>query len=150
MSRWESSHGVCPRPASDSTTYIMYGALLALFAFQFLQIYRVNKDMLNDPDSVPEMHRYKFKQVAILDINYFVTFGSELAVVSMLPFFFIDTFGLDPVKAGLLASGFAFMNLVARPGSGWLSDKFGRRKTMLILICGLAVGYSMMSTIGST
>ena len=52
----------------------MYGALLALFAFQFLQIYRVNKDMLNDPDSVPEMHRYKFKQVAILDINYFVTF----------------------------------------------------------------------------
>lgn len=135
---------------TQSTCYIMYGVLIALFAFQFSQIYRVNKEMLEDPDSVPEMHRYKFKQVAILDINYFVTFGSELAVVSMLPFFFIETFGLDPVKAGLLASGFAFMNLAARPGGGWLSDKFGRRRTMLILICGLAAGYFMMSTIGSS
>ena len=134
---------------SQSTTYLMYAALVALFAFQFSQIYRVNKDMLNDPGSIPEMHRYKFKQVAILDINYFVTFGSELAVVSMLPFFFIDTFGLDPVKAGLLASGFAFMNLVARPSGGWFSDKFGRRKTMLVFICGLAVGYFLMSSIGS-
>ena len=46
-------------------------------------------------EAIPEMHRYPFKQVAILDINYFVTFGSELAVVSMLPFFFTETFGLD-------------------------------------------------------
>jgi MFS transporter, NNP family, nitrate/nitrite transporter len=134
----------------QTTTYLMYGILVALFLFQMSQIYRVNREMLADPDSIPEMHRYKFKQVAILDVNYFVTFGSELAVVSMLPFFFIDTFDLEPVKAGLLASGFAFMNLAARPGGGWLSDRFGRRRTMLILICGLAAGYFTMSMIGST
>ena len=94
------------------------------------------------------MQRYKFKQVAILNWSYFVTFGSELAVVSMLPLFFLETFdGLDPVKAGLLASGFAFMNLVARPGGGWFSDNFGRRKTLMILICGLALGYFMLSQI---
>ena len=52
--------------------------------------------------------RYKFKQVAALDWAYFVTFGSELAVVSMLPLFFMETFELDAIKAGLLASGFAF------------------------------------------
>ncbi len=135
---------------SQPLTYTMYAALIALFVFQVSQIYRVNQEMLADPDSIPDMHRYKFKQVAILDINYFVTFGSELAVVSMLPFFFIDTFGLSPVKAGLLASGFAFMNLAARPGGGWLSDNFGRRRTMLILISGLAIGYFLMSQIGST
>lgn len=129
--------------------YVMYGLLAALFAFQASQIYRVNKDVLKDPDSVPGMHCYKFKQVAILNINYFATFGSELAVVSMLPFFFIDTFGLNPIHAGFLAAGFAFMNLLARPGGGMLSDKFGRRKTMLILILGLAVGYFTLSGITS-
>ena len=67
---------------------------------------------------------------------------------SMLPLFFLETFeGLDPVKAGMLASGFAFMNLVARPSGGWFSDHFGRRKTMMILICGLAAGYFILSQV---
>ena len=61
----------------------------------------------------------------------------------------MDTFELDAVKAGLLASGFAFMNLVARPTGGFFSDKFGRKKSLSILICGLAVGYMVMSQIDS-
>ncbi len=123
--------------------------LLALFAFQVSQIHRVNREMLED--GVPEIYRYSFKQVAILNVAYFATFGSELAVVSMLPLFFLETFeGLDPVKAGLFASGFAFMNLVARPGGGWLSDRFGRRRTLQILVVGLAAGYLVLSQIGGT
>ncbi|MGE9269131.1 MAG: NarK family nitrate/nitrite MFS transporter [Verrucomicrobiales bacterium] len=128
---------------------IIYFLLAALFAFQASQIYRVNKSMLKE-GGVPEMVRFKFKQVAILDLNYFVTFGSELAVVSMLPFFFMDTFGLSGVQAGLLASGFAFMNLVARPSGGLISDRFGRRRSMLIFMVGLATGYFIMSQIGAT
>lgn len=134
---------------SDLAVNAIYIGLVALFFFQTQQILNVNKDHLSKP--VPEMQQYKFKQVAILQLAYFVTFGSELAVVSMLPLFFLDTFeGLDAVTAGLLASGFAFMNLAARPGGGWLSDKFGRRKTLSILICGLTVGYLALSQIEST
>ena len=127
----------------------IYVGLGALFLFQSWQIFRVNADMLKS-GSVPEYQRYSFRQVAILDINYLITFGSELAVVSMLPAFFADTFGLSPVKAGMLAAGFAFMNLAARPGGGWLSDKFGRRKTMLILLGGLAVGYLTLARIDAS
>ena len=96
-----------------------------------------------------ERDRYSFKQVAILDLAYLVTFGSELAVVSMLPLFFTDTFQLEPVLAGLLASGYAFMNLVARPGGGWLSDRFGRKKSLAILLVGLIAGYLVLSQITS-
>lgn len=127
---------------------VLYGVLVLLFAIQTWQIWRVNAEMLK-AGGVPEFQRYPFRQVAILNVNYFITFGSELAVVSMLPAFFADTFGLSPVVAGMLASGFAFMNLAARPGGGWISDKFGRRKTMLILLGGLAIGYLMMAKIGS-
>ena len=69
----------------------------------------------------------------------------------LLPLFFLETFeGLGPVKAAMLASAFAFMNLAARPGGGWISDRFGRRKTLMILIGGLAVGYLVMSQVSST
>jgi NNP family nitrate/nitrite transporter-like MFS transporter len=96
------------------------------------------------------MHRYKFKQVAVLNILYFATFGSELAVVSMLPLFFAETFSLDPVYAGLVASAYAFMNLMSRPGGGWISDRFGRKKTLLILTAGLAAGYGLMALTNSS
>lgn len=133
---------------TETTSIVMYAGLFALFIFQVNRIHHVNEDMLRD--GIPENQRYKFKQVAILDISYFVTFGSELAVVSMLPLFFLETFAeLTPVKAGLLASGFAFMNLAARPGGGWMSDKFGRKKSLSILIAGLTIGYFVLSQIGS-
>ncbi|MDI3326412.1 NarK family nitrate/nitrite MFS transporter [Pontibacterium granulatum] len=130
-------------------TNAIYAALVILFLVQVRAIYHVNEENLKN--GVPELHRYKFKQVAVLDVAYFATFGSELAVVSMLPLFFLETFdGLDPVKAGLLASGFAFMNLVARPTGGHLSDKIGRKKTLSVLILGLAVGYMILSQIDGT
>ncbi len=131
---------------AQGTTYLMYVILIALFVFQFSQIYKVNKEMLNH--GVDEHHKYKFKQVAVLDWAYFVTFGSELAVVSMLPAFFLETFeGMTLAKAGMLGAAFAFMNLVARPGGGYISDKFGRRKSLTIFISGLAVGYFILSQV---
>ncbi|MEH6578551.1 MAG: NarK family nitrate/nitrite MFS transporter [Amphritea sp.] len=133
---------------TDFTANALYALLVVLFLVQVRAIYHVNEENLKH--GVPEIQRYKFKQVAILNVAYFVTFGSELAVVSMLPLFFLDTFdNLSPIQAGLLASGFAFMNLVARPTGGHLSDTIGRRKTLSVLIIGLAVGYFVLSQITS-
>ena len=125
----------------------VYGILVAMFIYQFSQMWKINKHVFTE--EVPEIHRYKFKQVAVLDLAYLVTFGSELAVVSMLPGFFMDTFEVSQVLAGMLAAAFAFMNLVARPGGGLFSDKYGRKKTLLFLLGGLTVGYLMMSQITS-
>ncbi|MEI6891866.1 MAG: NarK family nitrate/nitrite MFS transporter [Pontiella sp.] len=121
-------------------------AFIALFIYQTLQIKKVNSHLFDENEQAG-MLNYRFKQVAILDWAYFVTFGSELAVVSMLPLFFMDVFGLSPVKAGMLASGFAFMNLVARPSGGWISDKLGRRKTLMVLILGLSGGYFILGQV---
>jgi len=131
---------------SRSAMELFWLALVVLFLFQVSQIWRVNAEHLKH--GVAEIEKYHFKNVAILDLAYFVTFGSELAVVSMLPLFFLDTFaGLSPVKAGLLASGFAFMNLLARPMGGLVSDRFGRRNSLMVLIGGLAIGYFVLSQI---
>jgi len=132
---------------NETTAVLCYIGLALLFVYEVSHVWKVNKGIFEKP--VPEMHQYKFKQVAVLNILYFATFGSELAVVSMLPLFFAETFSLDPVMAGMVASAYAFMNLMSRPGGGWLSDKFGRKPTLLILTAGLAVGYFVMSMVDS-
>ncbi|KIO36981.1 NarK family nitrate/nitrite MFS transporter [Shewanella sp. cp20] len=130
---------------SDVSMYGIYLCLLLLYLYEVSQVWKVNKSVFEGP--VPEIHRYKFKQVAVLNILYFATFGSELAVVSMLPLFFAETFALTPVMAGMVASAYAFMNLMSRPGGGWISDKFGRKPTLLILTAGLAAGYFLMGQV---
>ncbi|MCA6065193.1 NarK family nitrate/nitrite MFS transporter [Thalassolituus marinus] len=130
---------------SETTAMMCYAGLVLLYVYEVSHVWKVNKTVFKQP--VEEMHRYKFKQVAVLNVLYFATFGSELAVVSMLPLFFAETFELTPVIAGMVASAYAFMNLMSRPGGGWLSDKFGRKPTLLILTAGLAVGYFAMSLV---
>ncbi len=127
---------------------VLYIGLSLLYAYQVYHAIKVNHRVFKEP--VAEFDRYKFKQVAILNLAYFISFGSELAVVSMLPLFFKDTFGLSQVMAGMLASGFAFMNLVARPSGGLFSDKFSRKVTLLILLTGLGIGYLTLSRIDSS
>ncbi len=126
-------------------TLVVIGALLA---FQEFTVFRVNKPALED--SYPPEDQYPVRNVAVLCIAYFATFGSELAVVTMLPTFFADTWGLGPAAAGVAASAFAFMNLVSRPAGGLLSDLLGsRKKTLSALMAGLVVGYLLMATLGS-
>jgi len=136
-------------------TIIVYLTLLLLYSYQVLQIYRINKGLFaTDTKPVPEIHRYKFKQVAVLDLAYMVTFGSELAVISMLPLFFFDTFketaDLSITQAALAASVFAGLNLIMRPAGGMISDKFGRKRTLVIILAGLASGYFLMSQIDAS
>jgi NNP family nitrate/nitrite transporter-like MFS transporter len=132
---------------TSGVTYTIYAALLIVLAVDFSKVWQTNKNLFTTP--VPELHRYKFKQVAILNIMYFCNFGSELAVVSVLPLFFAQTFELSPVVAGVVASTHAFLNLLSRPGGGWISDKVGRKKSLLVLTLGLSITYFITSQINS-
>jgi len=130
---------------SENSSGFIYIGLVALFFYEVYTAYQVNRRVFTTP--VAPLHQYSFKQVAVLNVLYFATFGSELAVISMLPLFFAETFELDLVLAGLLASTYAFMNLLSRPLGGWISDKYGRKKTLMILTTGLSLGYAVMATI---
>ena len=72
-------------------------------------------------------------------------------MVSMLPTFCEGTFTLTPAQAGMIASSYAFMNLMSRPGGGLISDKLGSRKnTMAVLTLCMGIGYLMMGTVSSS
>ncbi len=132
---------------SVTTLYVIDAILVAIFVFQCRKIYSLNLHIFSRP--VDKLQQYKFKQVAILSIAYAVTFGSELAVVSMLPMFFQNTFAVPVALAGVFGACFAAVDIGSCPSGGWISDKFGRKKSLVILLVGAALGFFVLSTITS-
>lgn len=123
--------------------------LVGLYLFQSYNIWQANKPLMTGQHHYPAEERYKFSQVANLELAYVACFGSELAVVSMLPTYFQRGFGLTAAMAGAIAGMYAFMNIVARPGGGWISDKVGSRKwTLAITIGCTGLGYLLFSMFG--
>ena len=130
------------------TAAICYIAIAVVVTYQIVQAIRVNLPILRN--GVPEDDKYPFTSVAALNATYFANFGAELAVVSMLPMFFEETWGLTAATAGLIAASFAFVNLFARPMGGLVSDRYGNRRfVMLAYMFGIAVGFVLMGLLNS-
>lgn len=132
----------------DSITYIIYGVLTALYFYQSFSIYQVNKNIFKK--DVPDIFKFDFSQVAVLNLAYLVTFGSELALVSMLPLFYKDTFDTSTILAGVLAAIYPLMNLVARPAGGVISDRYGRKRTLIVLFIGIAVSFALLGQVDAS
>ncbi|MDP2829326.1 MAG: MFS transporter [Sulfuricellaceae bacterium] len=143
---WKLSTGM--KLLSLTAAYTIYVVLIAVYLVQVWKIWQVNAHVLKEP--VPEMQRYSFTQVAVLDLAYMVTFGTELAVVSMLALFYVDMFSVDKITAGMLAGSYAVINLVARPAGGILSDKFGRKVTLIIVFIGIAASFAIVGQVDKT
>jgi MFS transporter, NNP family, nitrate/nitrite transporter len=132
----------------DLTAAICYFAIVVVIGYQIVQILKVNLPQLKK--GVPADDRYPFKSVAALNVTYFANFGAELAVVSMLPLFFEETWGLNAAAAGLIAASFAFVNLFARPMGGLVSDRLGNRRfVMLAYMFGIGIGFVLMGLLDS-
>lgn len=128
---------------------ILHGLIWGIFLLHAQQLIIVNAKRLSQP--IPSIHHYHYRQVFLLAIAYLITFGSKLAVLSMLPMFFFETFaesqGLSMMNAGFLASSFVITNIIARPAGGWLSDLIGRKLSLALFSAGLAIGYGLMAMI---
>jgi NNP family nitrate/nitrite transporter-like MFS transporter len=141
---------------SNNVLYIIYGVLGLIYVAHVVKVLQINLPILKA--GVPEEDRYRWGNVAALNSTYFANFGAELAVVSMLPMFFQNVFRnltngegnliMTATFAGIIAASFAFVNLFARPLGGLLSDKMNnRKKTMLIYMIGIALGFFFMAII---
>jgi len=130
------------------TAVFCHAAIAIIVTYQVWLAIKVNLPILKK--GVPEDDRYPFTSVAALNLTYFANFGAELAVVSMLPMFFQETWGLTAVAAGMIASTFAFVNLFARPMGGLVSDRMGNRRfVMLAYMFGIGVGFVLMGLMDS-
>lgn len=124
-----------------------YAAITGMMVSHSWKIWRQNRHLLHT--EVPAERRYRFKQVAILDLAYLACFGSEIAVVSMLPTYYGETFALSPMMMGFMAGSFTVANVFARPLGGWLSDRVGRRRVLVLCLFIQTGGYMLLSTLSA-
>jgi len=149
LSNVQISNGSTEKFLTEEWLYAIWIILALFFVMHIIKTLKINIPLLKK--GIAKEDRYSFSSVAALNTTYFANFGAELAVVSMLPFFFQETFSISPTLAGMVAGSFAFVNLFARPLGGWLSYKLGNRKrTMLIYMVGIALGFFSMSFINAT
>ena len=128
---------------SDVGLRVTFVVLAAYLLWQVSLILRVNAGVLRG--EAPD-HDYPFTPVVLLSLAYGVTFGAELAVVSLLPTLFATTFGLKIGAASAAGSAFAFTNLLSRPGGGLLSDLGrSRRRPVVLALLGTAVSFFALS-----
>ena len=126
---------------------ILWTVIIGVFILNVFRCIKVNLPRITN--GIHEDKKYAFSQIAILSLVYALTFGSQLAVVSMFPEFLENTFLLTATAASILGSSFVFFNLVTRPAGGWLSDKLGRRRVLFTLVLGSAVCYGIMGEINA-
>ena len=70
---------------------------------------------------------------------YIVTFGGFIGLVTFLPTYFYDQFGVTKVEAGQLTMLAAVMGSGIRVIGGWISDKVGGINTLTFVLVTVAV-----------
>jgi NNP family nitrate/nitrite transporter-like MFS transporter len=83
-----------------------------------------------------------FRQEAmpwVLSLFYFLTFGGFVAMGIYLPKLLVDPFGFTQTGAGLRAAGFVVLATLSRPVGGWLSDRIGGSRTLMVIFAILPV-----------
>ncbi|HET9647059.1 MAG TPA: nitrate/nitrite transporter [Microlunatus sp.] len=77
---------------------------------------------------------------------YAVTFGGFVAFSTYLPTYLKDVYDFDLTGAGTRTAGFAIAAVIARPIGGWLSDRVGPARVLMVSLSGAAVMSLVVST----
>ncbi len=89
-------------------------------------------------------------------ILYAITFGGFIGLITFLPSYYYDQFGVTKVQAGQLTMLAAFMGAATRIFGGWISDHWGGINTLTavlviiattLVLCGFAGGSLVATTL---
>lgn len=135
-------------------TYRLFGAVAFVWGIVFLLFAR-NAPVTAKPKGVGEMLRVLYTQpfTWLFSLFYFVTFGGFVALSIGLPKLLQEIFHLTKQDAGMRVAGFVLVATLMRPLGGWLSDRIGGAKVLVLVFLGagiLSMGLTIESMIPFT
>jgi MFS transporter, NNP family, nitrate/nitrite transporter len=83
-------------------------------------------------------------------LYYVVVFGAYVALSVWLPKYYVDVYRLPLVEAAKLTALFIFPASLLRPLGGWLSDKYGARKTLYWVLGTMAAACAILAVPSGT
>jgi MFS transporter, NNP family, nitrate/nitrite transporter len=75
----------------------------------------------------------------VFSLIYVVTFGGFIGIVTFLPTYYYDQFGVSKVQAGQLTMLAALMGALVRVAGGWISDHWGGVNTLSVVMVAVAL-----------
>jgi MFS transporter, NNP family, nitrate/nitrite transporter len=82
-----------------------------------------------------------------LSFFYSLTFGGFVGLTSYLTLFFSDQYHLSHVRAGDFTTMVVIAGSFLRPVGGWLADKMGGYRFLLMLLAAASAAFAAMSTL---
>ena len=137
-----------PRIAQHFGWHTVFGLALLPVALVLLLFFLLAKD---SPSKAAPKPWTKYGEVLAqadtwrLCFLYSLTFGGFVGLTSFLSVFFHDQYHLTKVQAGDITTLVVLSGSFLRPVGGWLSDKMGGFRLLLILLSGVALCLLMVS-----
>ena len=78
---------------------------------------------------------------------YSLTFGGFVGLTSYLTLFFSDQYHLSKVRAGDFTTLVVIAGSLLRPVGGWLADRLGGYRFLIMLLAGAGFAFGIMSTL---
>ncbi len=119
--------------------------------------------LAREPDDVDKHARFRDHIACLFEkdgwgfsIIYAITFGGFIGLITFLPSYYYDQFGVTKVQAGQLTMLVAFMGAALRIFGGWISDHWGGINTLTavlvivaltLVLCGFAGGSLVATTL---
>lgn len=132
--------------------HIVFGLALIPVLVTFILFSILAKDSPNQPAPqklIDYMNVLKQRDAWLFCIFYSVTFGGFVGMSSYLTIFFNTQYGLDPVKAADFTTICVIAGSFFRPVGGWLADKFGGIRMLIILYSIVAIMMALLSSLPS-
>ena len=78
-------------------------------------------------------------------LYYFLVFGGFVGLSQWLMPYYVNVYGMAVTTAGFMASTFSLPSSLVRAAGGWLSDKYGARRVMYVVLTGCTAGCLLLS-----
>lgn len=132
--------------------HVVFGLALIPVLVTFILFSILAKDSPNQPAPqkfIDYMSVLKQRDAWLFCIFYSVTFGGFVGMSSYLTIFFNTQYGLDPVRAADFTTICVIAGSFFRPVGGWLADKFGGIRMLIMLYSVVAIMMALLSSLPS-
>lgn len=121
---------------------VVFGLALIpiVVVFIFFTLFAKNSPNRPAPRTLAQYgNAFKQRDTWIFCAFYCVTFGGFVGLSNYLTIFFNTQYGLDPVRAADFTTTAVIAGSFFRPVGGYLSDKFGGTRMLIMLYCGAGI-----------
>ncbi|MBW5447465.1 MFS transporter [Cohnella sp. CFH 77786] len=132
--------------------HVVFGFALIPLAIVFIVFSLLAKDSPNQPAPAKLVDYGKVltkRDTWLFNLLYSVTFGGFVGMSSYLTIFFNTQYGLSAIQAANFTTICVIAGSFFRPLGGWLADKVGGIRMLLMLYGGVAIMMAAISTLPS-